>query len=102
VLGAASRRIPVVLDGFIASTAAACAAKIAPKAAQYLIASHCSVEVGHQIVLRALECEPLFDLAMRLGEGTGAALAMPIIESALRILHEMASFDEAHVTDTGR
>jgi nicotinate-nucleotide--dimethylbenzimidazole phosphoribosyltransferase len=102
VLGAASRRVPVLLDGFIASTAALCATQIAPTAAQYVIASHRSVEVGHQRVLRALGCEPLLDLGMRLGEGTGAALAMPMVESALRILHEMASFDEAQVTDTGR
>jgi nicotinate-nucleotide--dimethylbenzimidazole phosphoribosyltransferase len=102
VLGAASRRVPVMLDGFIASTAALCAAQIAPTAAEYVIASHRSVEVGHQRVLCALGCEPLLDLGMRLGEGTGAALAMPIVESALRILHEMASFDEAQVTDTGR
>jgi nicotinate-nucleotide--dimethylbenzimidazole phosphoribosyltransferase len=102
VLGAACSRVPVVLDGFIASTAALCAAKIAPKAAQYVIASHRSVEVGHRLVLQTLGCEPLFDMAMRLGEGTGAALAMPIVEGALRILHEMASFDEAQVTDSGR
>jgi nicotinate-nucleotide--dimethylbenzimidazole phosphoribosyltransferase len=102
VLGAASRRVPVVLDGFIASTAAFCAAKIAPKAAQYVIASHRSVEAGHRAVLELLACQPLFELDMRLGEGTGAALAMPMIEAALRILGEMASFDEAHVTDTGR
>jgi nicotinate-nucleotide--dimethylbenzimidazole phosphoribosyltransferase len=102
VLGAAARRIPVVLDGFIASTAALCAARIAPKAAQYLIASHGSVEVGHKMVLQALCCDPILDMQMRLGEGTGAALAMPIIEGALRILHEMASFEDAHVTDTGR
>jgi nicotinate-nucleotide--dimethylbenzimidazole phosphoribosyltransferase len=102
VLGAASSRIPVVLDGFIASTAALCAAKIAPRAAQYVIASHRSVETGHRVVLETLGCEPLFDMAMRLGEGTGAALAMPIVEAALRILHEMASFNEAQVTDSGR
>jgi nicotinate-nucleotide--dimethylbenzimidazole phosphoribosyltransferase len=102
VLGAASCRIPVVLDGFIASIAALCAAGIAPRAAHYLVASHLSVEAGHRLVLQALGCEPLFDLAMRLGEGTGAALAMPIVEAAVRIVHEMASFDQAGVTDTGR
>ena len=102
VLGAASRRVPVVLDGFIASTAALCAARLAPKSASYLLASHRSVEVGHRIVLEHLKCEPLLDLGLRLGEGTGAALAMPLIESALRILHEMASFESANVTDTGR
>jgi len=102
VLGAAARRAPVVLDGFIASTAALCAARIAPHAGKYLIASHCSLEVGHRLVLQLLGCEPLFELGMRLGEGTGAALAMPMVEAALRIVHEMATFAEAQVTDTGR
>jgi nicotinate-nucleotide--dimethylbenzimidazole phosphoribosyltransferase len=102
VLGAACHRIPVVLDGFIASTAALCAAGIAPHAAKYVLASHRSVEIGHRLVLQALGVEPLFDLGMRLGEGTGAALAMPLIEAALRLVHEMATFDQAEVTDTGR
>jgi nicotinate-nucleotide--dimethylbenzimidazole phosphoribosyltransferase len=102
VLGAAARRVAVVLDGFIASTAALCAAGIAPRAAQYLIASHRSAEVGHRLVLQSLGCEPLFDLGMRLGEGTGAALAMPLVESAVRLVHEMATFEQAKVTDTGR
>jgi nicotinate-nucleotide--dimethylbenzimidazole phosphoribosyltransferase len=102
VLGAAARRIPVVLDGFIASVAALCAAGIAPRAVNCLVASHLSVEAGHRLVLQELGCEPLFDLAMRLGEGTGAALAMPIVEAAVRIVHEMATFDQAGVKDTGR
>ena len=102
VLGATSRKVPVVLDGFIASTAALCAAKLAPRAAGYVIASHRSVEIGHTVVLEALGCTPLFDLAMRLGEGTGAALAMPMVDAALHLLHEMATFDSAQVTDTGK
>jgi nicotinate-nucleotide--dimethylbenzimidazole phosphoribosyltransferase len=102
VLGAASRKIPVLLDGFIATTAALCAARIAPLAAEYVIASHQSVEVGHKIVLEALGCEPLFEFAMRLGEGTGAALAMHIVDAAMHVLHEMATFESAQVTDTGK
>jgi len=102
VLGAAAHRVPIVLDGFIASTAAMCAVGLAENAAQYLIASHRSVEVGHRLVLRRLGCEPLFDLGMRLGEGTGAALAMPMIEAAVRLVHEMATFSQAQVADTGR
>jgi nicotinate-nucleotide--dimethylbenzimidazole phosphoribosyltransferase len=102
VLGAAARKVPVLLDGFIASTAALCAAGISGHAAQYLVASHRSVEAGHRLVLKALGCEPLFDFGMRLGEGTGAALAMPVVEAAVRLVHEMATFGQAEVTDTGR
>jgi nicotinate-nucleotide--dimethylbenzimidazole phosphoribosyltransferase len=102
VLGAAASNIPVLLDGFIASTAALCAAKIAPPAADYVLASHQSVEIGHKVVLEALGCEPLFKFSMRLGEGTGAALAMPMVDAALHILHEMATFESAQVTDTGQ
>jgi nicotinate-nucleotide--dimethylbenzimidazole phosphoribosyltransferase len=102
VLGAAARNIPVLLDGFIASAAALCAARIAPRAAEYVIASHQSVEIGHKVVLEALGCEPLFHFAMRLGEGTGAALAMLMVDAALHIVHEMATFEGAQVTDTGK
>jgi nicotinate-nucleotide--dimethylbenzimidazole phosphoribosyltransferase len=102
VLGAAACQIPVILDGFIASVAALCAARIEPRAAKYLIASHRSVEIGHGRVLAALGTVPLFEFAMRLGEGTGAALAMPMVEAALRLLHEMATFESANVTDTGK
>lgn len=102
VLGAAAHHVPIVLDGFIASTAALCAVGLASKASQYLIASHRSVEVGHRLVLRMLGCKPLFDLGLRLGEGTGAALAMPMIEAAVRLVHEMATFSQAEVADTGR
>ena len=102
VLGAAARKVPVLLDGFIASTAALCAARIAPHAAEYVIASHQSVECGHKVVLEALGCKPLFEFAMRLGEGTGVALAMHMVDAALHVLHEMATFASAQVTDTGR
>jgi len=102
VLGAAARGIPIVLDGFIASTAALVAARLQPLAAKYVIASHRSVEIGHQAVLDALGAKALFDLDMRLGEGTGAALALSIVEASLRVLHEMATFDTAGVTDTGK
>jgi nicotinate-nucleotide--dimethylbenzimidazole phosphoribosyltransferase len=101
VLGAASRHIPVLADGFIASVAALVAVRLAPAAKGYVIASHRSTEPGHQAVLVALGARPVLDLELRLGEGTGAALAMPLIDAALRILAEMASFEDAGVTDTG-
>lgn len=101
VLGAAAAHVPVVMDGFIASTAALCATRIASDAAGYLIASHRSVEAGHRLVLAALGTRPLLDLDMRLGEGTGAALAMNLVEASLRVLREMATFASAGVSDTG-
>jgi nicotinate-nucleotide--dimethylbenzimidazole phosphoribosyltransferase len=100
-LGAAARRMPVVVDGFITAAAALVAARLAPLEG-YLIASHRSVEVGHRALLAALKARPLLDLELRLGEGSGAALAMPIIEAGLRLLHEMATFEGAGVSDSGR
>lgn len=102
VLGSAARGIPVVLDGFIAGAAALVAARLQPLAAKYVIASHESVEIGHKVVLEALGTRPLFKLDMRLGEGSGAALALPLIDAAVRILHEMATFDSAGVSDSGK
>jgi len=102
VIGAATARVPVVVDGFISSVAALCAARLEPRLAGFLIPSHRSVEVGHRLVLRALELKPFFDFGLRLGEGTGCALAMSLCDSALRILHEMATFSSAGVSDTGR
>jgi len=102
VLGAAARRVPVVVDGFITAAAALVAVRLAPAAAGYLIASHRSVEVGHRALLAALGTKPLLDLDLRLGEGSGAALAIPLCEAAVRILHEMATFGSAGVSDTGR
>jgi nicotinate-nucleotide--dimethylbenzimidazole phosphoribosyltransferase len=101
-LGAAARRLPVLLDGFITGVAALMATRLAPALAAHLIASHRSVEVGHRAVLAALEARPLLDLDLRLGEGTGAALALPLVEAALRLVREMATFTSARVSDTGR
>lgn len=102
VIGAAIARVPVVVDGFISSTAALCAARLEPRLAGFLIPSHRSVEVGHRLVLRSLDLKPFYDFDLRLGEGTGCALAMSLCDSALRILHEMATFSSAGVSDTGR
>lgn len=101
VLGGAARRVPVVVDGFIAGVAALVAVRLAPAAADYLITAHQSVEVGHRFVLDALGTRPLLDLELRLGEGTGAALAMSLVDAALRVLHEMATFEGAGVSDSG-
>jgi nicotinate-nucleotide--dimethylbenzimidazole phosphoribosyltransferase len=98
VIGAAAQRVPVVIDGFISSAAALVAAELVPAVKPYLIGSHESVEVGHQAILQRLGIRPLFDLNMRLGEGTGAAIAFNIIEGAARVLDEMATFAEAGVS----
>ncbi len=99
VIGAASRKIPVVIDGFISTVAALLAYELAPDVKPYLIAAHRSVEVGQRVALEKIGVEPLMDFNMRLGEGTGAALAFHIIEAAVRILNEMATFDDAGVSD---
>jgi nicotinate-nucleotide--dimethylbenzimidazole phosphoribosyltransferase len=99
ILGAAARRMPVVLDGFIAGSAALVAVKLCPVARNYLIAGHLSVERGHRVLLDALGLEPLLNLDLRLGEGTGAALAMGIIEAALAAHSQMATFAEAGVSE---
>lgn len=97
VLGAAARRLPVVVDGFISSAGALAACRIKPDAKDYIIAAHRSVEAGHLAVLSKIGHRPLLDLDMRLGEGTGAVLAMGIVEAGVRILKEMATFGEAGV-----
>jgi nicotinate-nucleotide--dimethylbenzimidazole phosphoribosyltransferase len=102
ILGCSAARIPVVLDGFITGAAALVAARMEPSSVEAMIASHRSPEPGHALVLEALGLPPLLDLQMRLGEGSGGALALPIIRSALALLNEMASFDDAGVTDAGR
>jgi nicotinate-nucleotide--dimethylbenzimidazole phosphoribosyltransferase len=99
MLGCASRRRPVVVDGFISGAAALIAWTLAPAASQYFFASHRSVEPGHQIGLEAMGLTPLLDMGMRLGEGTGATLAMHIIEAAAKCLAEMATFAEASVSE---
>ena len=102
ILGAASRRVPVIVDGFIASSAALAAVRICPRSRGFLLAGHHSIEPGHRRVLAALDLRPVLDLEMRLGEGTGAVLAMALVDASLRILAEMATFAEAQVSDTGR
>jgi len=99
ILGAASRRVPVLLDGFIATVAALLAVKIDAGVSDHLIAGHRSQEPGHAFVLQALGKEPLLDLHLRLGEGSGAAVAFPIVEAATRMLKEMATFESAGVSD---
>ena len=99
MIAAAHRRIPVVVDGFISTAAAMIAVGLAPGVQNYLIAAHQSVEPGHRAMLKYLNLVPLLDLNMRLGEGTGAALAFHLIEASARILREMATFDEAGVSE---
>ncbi len=98
ILGAAARRVPVVIDGFITGAAALVAAALAPRVVPYLIPAHQSVEVGHAVVLERLGLRPLLLLDMRLGEGTGAALAFHLVDAAARLLSEMSTFDEAGVS----
>jgi nicotinate-nucleotide--dimethylbenzimidazole phosphoribosyltransferase len=98
ILGAAAHRVPVVIDGFISGAAALIAAGLSPQVRDYLIASHMSVEIGHQAVLKELRLKPLLNLELRLGEGTGAALGISIAEAAVRILTGMATFAEAGVS----
>jgi nicotinate-nucleotide--dimethylbenzimidazole phosphoribosyltransferase len=99
MIAAAHRRIPIVVDGFISTAAAMIAGGLAPGVRNYLIGAHQSVEIGHQAMLKHLSLTPLLDLNLRLGEGTGAALAFHLVEAATRILREMATFDEAGVSD---
>lgn len=99
ILGGAAARVPVVLDGFIAGAAALIAVGLQPRCREYLIAAHRSVERGHQAVLDHLSLKPLLDLDLRLGEGTGACLGMGLVCAAVKIYAEMATFDEAGVSE---
>jgi len=99
MIGAAALRVPVVVDGFISGAAALIACGIAPAVQPYLVASHRSVEIGHRVVMEHLQLEPLFDLNMRLGEGTGAALGISLCLAACKVLDEMATFGEAGVSE---
>lgn len=99
ILTGAARRIPVIIDGFISTAAALVAAELCPAVRDYLIAAHSSVEVGHRVTLEWLELAPLLNLNLRLGEGTGAAIAMHLIDDAVAVLHEMATFAEAGVSE---
>jgi nicotinate-nucleotide--dimethylbenzimidazole phosphoribosyltransferase len=99
ILAAAAYRIPVVIDGVISSAAALIATTLAPQSRDYLTAGHLSVEPGHGAALEYMKLEPVLDLGMRLGEGTGGVLAMSIIEAAVKTLNEMATFHEAGVSE---
>jgi nicotinate-nucleotide--dimethylbenzimidazole phosphoribosyltransferase len=99
VLGAAAERLPVIADGFISTAAAALAFRLCPHVRDYLFAAHRSSEQGHAVLINYIGEQSLLDLSMRLGEGTGAALAMHIIDAASRLLSEMATFKEAGVSD---
>jgi len=99
ILGTAAHRIPVVIDGFISGAAALIATGLAPRLKDYLIAAHLSAESGHKVILQHIGLTPLLSLDMRLGEGTGAALGIVIVEAAVKTLAEMATFAEAGVSE---
>jgi nicotinate-nucleotide--dimethylbenzimidazole phosphoribosyltransferase len=99
ILGAAAHRMPVILDGVSAVAAALVAARLAPDCVGAMVAGHRSAEPGATVALRRLVLDPLVDLGMRLGEGTGAALALPIVAGAVRVLHDVATFDSAGVSE---
>ena len=99
ILGAAAARVPVVVDGFISSAAAVVAIKLCPAVDDYLFFSHLSNEQGHRAVMQKLGVRPILDLDLRLGEGTGAAIAMQLVEGAIKIYNEMATFSAASVSE---
>ena len=99
ILGAAARKVPVVIDGFISGAAALIAYTLEPKVKDYMVAAHCSVERGHKAILDHIGLKPLLDLNLRLGEGTGAALGISIVEASVKILTEMATFKNAAVSE---
>jgi nicotinate-nucleotide--dimethylbenzimidazole phosphoribosyltransferase len=98
ILGAAHRRMLVMIDGFTVSVAAALAARIEPAVIDYCVFGHASAEFGHPALLRHLGVRPLLDLGMRLGEGSGAAVALGVVRAALALFTEMATFDSAGVS----
>jgi len=98
VVGGASRKVPVLLDGVIAMAGALAAARLAPLSVGYMVAGHRSTEPGATAALEELDLAPLVDLELRLGEGTGAVLALPILQAAAKVLSEMATFDDAGVS----
>jgi len=98
MLGAAAHRSPVVVDGFISTAGALIAGGVAPLSCDYMIASHASVEIGHRAMMAHLGVKPCLEFDMRLGEGTGAALVMGIVDAACKILDEMATFEDAGVS----
>ncbi len=98
VLGCAANSIPVVIDGFISTAGALIASELHPDVRDYIFAAHQSVEIGHRFMLERIGADPILDLEFRLGEGTGAALAMTLIEAGVKILKEMATFEQAGVS----
>lgn len=98
MLAAAEKKAVLLIDGFIATSALLVASRIAPAVLDYCIFSHCSDESGHALLLRQLQAEPLLDLGLRLGEGTGAALAYPLVQASVNFLNQMASFQSANVS----
>ena len=98
-LGAARMRIPAVIDGFISVVAALCAARLCPNVREYLIPSHASYEIGYRIAIDELGLAPLFDLGMRLGEGSGCPIAMMILDAVCAVMNDMATFAEADIND---
>lgn len=99
MLGAAAKRVPVVVDGFISAAAALVASRLAPKSVNFMFASHVSVEPGHKRILSEIGLQPMLQLNMRLGEGTGAVLAMNLIDASCKIINQMATFESAQVSD---
>ncbi len=99
IIGAAAHRVPVVIDGFISTAGALIACCLEPKTKDYMFAAHNSVEIGHKVMLEKIGLQPILDLNLRLGEGTGAALAMLMIEAGLKIYKEMATFGEVGVSE---
>ena len=98
IIATAAYRKPIIIDGFISTAAAMIAVTMAPQIREYIIASHKSAETGHEAMLDWLRLDPIFDLGMRLGEGSGAVLAFSVVEAACKILNEMATFEEAGVS----
>lgn len=101
VLGCAAVRLPVVVDGFISTAGALVAAELHPHVRDYIFAAHQSVEIGHRHALQRIGQQPLLDLGLRLGEGTGAALAMSLLEASLQVLRDVLTFDAAGVSEGG-
>lgn len=98
-LGAAAARRPAVIDGLISAAAALCAVRLCPNVRGYLVPSHASFEIGYRLAMEAMDLRPLFDLGMRLGEGSGCPLAFRVLDAACAVINDMATFDEAGIND---
>lgn len=98
-LGAAAARRPAVIDGLISAAAALCAVRLCPNVHGYLVPSHASFEIGYRLAMEAMDLRPLFDLGMRLGEGSGCPLAFQVLNAACAVINDMATFDEAGIND---